>query len=72
MTSETTKTKPELSGDAPASWPPKAHLIRRKDHPPKEGTIALCGAKMMGIDLDGASVNKVCPKCIDVYRREKA
>ncbi len=72
MTETITDTKPDLSSDAPTQWPPKAHLIRRKDHPPKEGTIALCGAKMMGIDLDGAAVNGVCPKCLDVYRKEQS
>ena len=61
-----TTTKPDLSKDAPTQWPPKAHVIRREDHPPKEGTIALCGAKLMGIDLDNVSVNKICEKCLEI------
>lgn len=54
----------------PSHWPPVAHLIRREDHPPKEGTIALCGAKLMGIDLHKTNVGKVCDECKRIAREE--
>ncbi len=65
----TTQTKTKLDDAALTSWPPKAHLIRREDHPPAEGTRALCGAKLMGIDLDGASVKQPCKKCVEIASR---
>lgn len=64
-----TDVQPDL-GDAPPCWPPKAHIIRKKDQPAKEGTIALCGAKLMGIDLDNAAANQVCDKCVAIARKE--
>ena len=46
----------------PDQWPPVAHIIHKKDMPAKEGTIALCGKKLMGIDL-GNLRNANCPIC---------
>lgn len=73
----TTITEPEVQpdlGEAPPCWPPLAHLIRKEDEPVKEGSIALCGTKLMGIDLGrvrnaGANV-KICEKCRQVFERE--
>ena len=62
-------TEPVLS-DAPPCWPPLAHLIREEDQPVKPGTIALCGAKLMGIDLGGVSQARVCAKCVEIFKRE--
>lgn len=70
MSTKTT-TEPVLD-EAPACWPPVAHLIRKEDRPCKPGTIALCGAKMMGHDLDSADVRRACPKCLDAAAREMA
>jgi hypothetical protein len=47
------------------AWPPLAHLCREK--PAKEGSLALCGAKLMGINLEDA--HKVCKKCIEIAKR---
>lgn len=72
---KTTITKPEvepMTDEAPPSWPPLAHLIRNEDKPVKEGTIALCGAKLMGVDL-GPITNasgKTCEKCEAIALRE--
>lgn len=69
--STSTTIKPKLSGDELTQWPPKAHIVRRKDLPVKEGTTALCGAKMMGIDLGDLSANmKACPKCSEIAQGE--
>lgn len=72
---KTTITEPEVEpmiDEVPPSWPPLAHLIRKEDQPVKEGTIALCGAKLMGVDL--GSVNKasgkICEKCEAIFWRE--
>jgi len=70
MTSTETVTKPALSDDAPAQWPPKAHIILKKDQPAKEGTVALCGTKLMGIDLENAAVDSICQKCVTVAKRD--
>lgn len=70
---KTTITEPEvepMTDEAPPSWPPLAHLIRNEDKPVKEGTIALCGAKLMGIDLGQNVSGKVCEKCVEVFQRE--
>jgi hypothetical protein len=64
-----TTTQPDL-GDAPPCWPPKAHIIRKQDQPAREGTRALCGARLMGIDLDNAAANQVCDKCVEIARKE--
>ena len=48
-------------------WPPLAH-IHKGPRPPKAGDRALCGAKLMGIDLDGCECSKVCAKCVEIAR----
>ncbi len=64
----TTETKPKLDDSGLDQWPPLAHIIRKKDIPVKKGTIALCGAKLMGIELPNPS--KTCKKCIEIERKE--
>lgn len=59
-----TLTEPKTS-DAPPCWPPVAH-IRDKRNADKK--VALCGAKLMGLDLDDA--DKLCPKCVEIFKRE--
>lgn len=49
-------------------WPPLAHIIRKENQPAKEGDLAICGAKLMGLDLPDAK--KMCKKCIEIARRE--
>lgn len=49
-------------------WPPMAHLFRGKG-PCKEGDYALCGKKLMGIDLNGTYCPKICPKCEEIALR---
>ena len=62
-------TEPVLS-DAPPCWPPLAHLIRLEDEPVKEGTIALCGKRLMGIDLGRLQdCPRVCAECVEVAIR---
>lgn len=68
--SSATETKPKLTDDVCTQWPPKAHLVRKEDLPAKEGTIALCGAKLMGLDLEGHPFKANCKKCIEVMQRE--
>ena len=65
----TTETQEKIDVDAPAVWPPVAHLVHARNHPPKEGDLALCGAKLMGIDLENMGVKKVCKKCEEIARR---
>lgn len=65
----TTETEP-IAADAPPCWPPVAHIVRRENLPAKEGDIALCGARLMGLNLDGAAVEHLCEKCIEIVRRE--
>ena len=61
-----------MTDEAPPSWPPLAHIIRNEDKPAKEGTIAICGAKLMGVDLGNLNraTGKVCEKCVEIVRRE--
>ena len=52
MTSTATEPVVEpLIGDAPPCWPPVQHIVRNEDRPVREGTIALCGEKLMGARL---------------------
>lgn len=51
-------------------WPPVAHIIRKEDEPAKEGTIALCGERLMGIDLQGDVRKATCQKCREVMLKE--
>jgi len=64
-----TFVQPEVV-DAPTQWPPIAHIRDKRDGALKEGSMALCGAKLMGIELDGMAVNQVCKKCIEIARKE--
>lgn len=67
MTTTTiTETKPVLD-DAPPCWPPVSHIIRKEDEPVKPGTIALCGEKLMGLDLGWGRAS--CKKCEAERRR---
>jgi hypothetical protein len=68
MTTETI-VEPQLA-DAPPCWPPKAHIRDKRKGPLKDGALALCGAKLMGLDLEGTSVNNVCKECVEIARRE--
>jgi hypothetical protein len=64
-------TQTQVQTDVDIScWPPVSHIIHRKDMPPKEGTVALCGAKLMGIDLQGNVRKASCKKCLEIMRRE--
>ena len=64
-----TDTKPDTITDSSVGqWPPQAHLIRPEDRPAKEGTRALCGAKLMGIDLEHAK--DVCMECRKIAEQE--
>lgn len=68
MSTETV-TEP-ITSDPLDCWPPKAHIVRKEDLPAKEGTIALCGAKLMGIDLQGNTLKAQCEKCRAIMIRE--
>jgi len=70
MTKTIEKPDTKTSDGAPPCWPPVAHIIDKRTGELKEGKLALCGAKMMGIDLEGMAVQKVCPKCLKIARGE--
>ncbi len=61
-----------LTSDAPPCWPPVQHIVRNEDKPVREGTLALCGEKLMGLDLGSlrTGTGEVCAKCVEVFRRE--
>lgn len=62
----TTKTEPKTS-EPIGQWPPLAHLVHKDNLPAKDGDLALCGAKLMGLnDLDDSS--HICEKCIKILR----
>lgn len=63
-----TETKPRLEDGTMSQWPPLAHIVRKKPGTIKEGDLALCGAKLMGLNLPDAT--KVCEKCIKIARQE--
>lgn len=65
-----TETAPKLADDVGTHWPPVQHLIHKKDRPVKEGTIALCGTKLMGLDLGPMIEAKgpVCVKCLKFFK----
>lgn len=70
-----TATEPvveSLLGDAPPCWPPVQHIVRNEDRPVKDGTLALCGEKLMGLDLGSLrnASGEVCSKCLEAFRRE--
>lgn len=61
-----------LLGEAPPCWPPVAHIFDRGpgDRAPKKGDKALCGAELMGVDLQGAAVDaKTCAECVEIARK---
>lgn len=70
MVATETLTEP-VTADAPPCWPPLQHIIRNEDKPAREGTIALCGAKLMGIDLGRLrdAQGEVCSKCVAEFKR---
>jgi hypothetical protein len=72
MTSTATEpiTQP-LTGDAPPCWPPLQHIVRNEDKPVREGTLALCGEKLMGLDLGSlrTGTGEVCAKCVEAFKR---
>lgn len=67
MTTETI-TEPKTSDGGLDQWPPIAHYAadKRPDQTVEEGDLALCGAKLMGINLDSA--HKVCEECKRILR----
>jgi hypothetical protein len=73
VSTTTIEVEPRSATDeAPPSWPPVQHIIHKRDRPAREGTIALCGAKLMGIDLGPlrSVTGEVCPKCVEAFKRE--
>jgi len=58
-----------MMDEVPSYWPPLAHIIRNEDKPAK---IAICGTKLMGIDLGRLNnvSGKVCDKCVEALRKE--
>jgi len=64
------KDAPKLD-DVLNQWPPKSHIIHKRDQPAREGTIALCGAKLMGIDLGNLkdATGIICDDCVAEFKR---
>lgn len=66
---ETTTIAPPSPSTAPAepmaAWPPLAHILPHS-RPVTPGEKALCGARMMGIDLGFGNVPNVCKRCIEL------
>lgn len=60
-----TKLDTKLDDASIAEWPPLAHIIHEHQKPAQEGTIALCGAKLMGLDLPN-DTKTLCKKCIKI------
>ena len=46
--------------------------MRNEDKPVREGTLALCGEKLMGLDLGSlrTASGEVCAKCVEAFKRE--
>jgi len=63
----TTKPEPRLDDCTMNQWPPLAHIADKPQGTVKEGDRALCGAKLMGINLPNA--REVCGKCIEIAER---
>ena len=57
------ETKPLDKVDTDACWPPLAHIV---EGDAKEGDLALCGYKIMGVMMDDAT--KVCKKCVKIWQ----
>lgn len=72
MTTTTEPVVEPLTGNAPPCWPPVQHIVRNEDKPVREGTLALCGEKLMGLDLGAlrTASGEVCAKCLEAFRRE--
>lgn len=49
-------------------WPPVVHIYDKRTGPLKEGALALCGAKLMGIEIRQDC--EVCKKCKEIFERE--
>jgi hypothetical protein len=60
-------TETQLDDGTMSEWPPLAHIHDKREGKLKEGKLALCGAKLMGLDLPDAV--KVCEKCIEIAKR---
>lgn len=68
MNTPDVETKTDTATEAPPDqWPPLAHIFAGP-WPVKPGDLALCGAKLMGIDLRDAD-GDVCEKCLAEARR---
>jgi hypothetical protein len=63
-------TKPKTSDGTGNCWPPLAHIFDQSKGAVKEGDTALCGAKLMGIDLPDAT--KLCKNCIEIAKQRMA
>jgi hypothetical protein len=65
-----TETEPNLA-EAPPAWPPVQHIVHKDDLPVKEGDIALCGEKLMGLYLGMLPEGRgpVCGKCLEAARK---
>ena len=61
-----TETLTEPVEQAVGHWPPIAHIT--EEVPVVEGSLALCGAKLMGIELKDA--HEVCAECIKIYKQQ--
>ncbi len=53
-------TLPSPSETVLAQWPPEVHIVFGNVAP---GKRALCGARLMGIDMTGTPDREVCTKC---------
>lgn len=61
-----TQTETKTSDGTVTQWPPVAHIAAKKPGTVQEGDEALCGAKLMDINLDDAT--KVCEECERIFR----
>jgi hypothetical protein len=62
------QTQTEEQVRVSSCWPPVTHIHDKRDGTLKEGKLALCGAKLMGIALPLGSAT--CKKCQEIYLRE--
>lgn len=65
-----TLVEPKL-GDAPPCWPPVQHIHDKRTGPLKEGALALCGEKLMGVFLSRIqdARGKVCERCVEIFKQ---
>ena len=64
-----TATKPETTSDTLSQWPPQAHIAEVKNgEVVKEGDVALCGVKLMGLDLKNIAQKAVCKECMAIAK----